>query len=90
MCLGFFVDHFSLDAGHFEIVLFPLDHLLQFNFLNFEVRLCFDNLLSLFSHLFLKLYLFLLGCNEEVDLNLLHFFKVFLDPVWNFGLGDSN
>lgn len=66
MCSSLFEDHFSLNLGHLQIVVFLLNLLLQFDVLNLQIRLSFDDLLSLFGPLFLNSSLLFFSSNEII------------------------
>lgn len=87
---GLFKNHFSFNFGHFEIVLLPLYHFVEFYLFNLKVGLGLDDLLPLLCKFFLETHLFLLSCDEEIHFDLLHLLEVAFDTLWYFGLGDSN
>ena len=89
-CLGLLEDHLSLYLCHLEIVLFLLYHLLELDYLDFQVGLCFDHLLSLLGVFLFNSHLLLLSSNEKIYLQLLHFLEVSFDSIRYLWLGDSD
>lgn len=87
---GLLKNHLSLNFGHFEIILLPLYHFVEFYLLDLKVGLSLDDLLPLLGEFLLEPHLFLLGSDEEVDLDLLHLLEVAFDAFWYFWFGDSD